>query len=478
MESNSDRIIKVRWCKDYFPIDRTNLKTISDLKSQIQKQSQVPIDEQLLVLKGKVLHDENSISLIPPNSLITMLGVAPKDSNIIQNQVIPDVTFEEDLTKEERLKILREKGEEIVFGLNNLGNTCYLNSTVQCLGRVKELRNALKEYTIKNPQAYNASDASKKLTYAWGSTYKMLDTATEPVTPRLLVNVIREINPMFAEAEGGVCKQQDADECVSLMLNNVHDTLKTTGDKTDVFSKILIDELFGIEMQVKLKNVEDITETKTKKELLYKLICYIDSSTLELVEGLKKSLKENIDLFSDKLQRNTMFEKSQLINRLPNYLSVQFMRFFWKQANTATGAKAGKSKILKSIIFSKIIDLYDMCTEETKELLNLGRKIESKLMKDDKDFKVENVKREKDKEYVPTGRYQLISVLTHQGRSSESGHYIGWVHKIDDKWLKYDDSEVTMVTTNDVLELKGGGDWHMAYICFFKQLEVPLLDIE
>ena len=471
---DSSNKIKVRWNKNYFSLDKTSLKTIADLKTEIQKRSQVQTDEQKMIFKGKVLKDEELLEIFPESACITMLGAAPKEARALK----PDVTFVEDLTQEQKMQILREKGEEIVFGLNNLGNTCYLNSTVQCLGRVPELRQSLKDYTTQNPNDFSSINPAKKLTYAWGSTYKLLDSATEPVTPMLLVKVIREINPMFAESEHGVCKQQDADECVSLLLNNIHDTLKTKGDGDEVYSKILIDELFGIEMQIKFKNVEETSEIKTKKEVLYKLICYIDNNTLELVEGLKNSLKENIDLFSDKLQRNTAFEKSQLINRLPNYLSVQFMRFYWKQANTLTGAKAGKAKILKSVIFSKIIDLYDMCTEETKELLNIGRKIESKLLKDDKDFKVENVKREEGKEYVPTGRYQLISVLTHQGRSSESGHYIGWVHKKDDKWLKYDDSEVSMVSTNEVLELKGGGDWHMAYICFFKQLEVPLMEVE
>ena len=466
--------IKVRWNKNYFSLDKNVLKNISDLKNEIQKQSQVPIDEQKMIYKGKVLKDEELVDIFPENACITMLGAAPKGANVIK----PEVTFLEDLTDEQKTQILREKGEEIVFGLNNLGNTCYLNSTVQCLGRVSELRESLKEYATKNPNDSTSFNPAKKLTYAWGSTYKLLDNATAPVTPMQLVQVIREINPMFAEVDHGVCKQQDADECVSLLLNNIHDTLKTKESGDEVYSKILIDELFGIDMEIKMKNIEDTTEVKTKKELLYKLTCYIDNNTLELVEGLKNSLKENIELFSDVLQRNTTFEKSQYINRLPNYLSVQFMRFYWKQANTLTGAKAGKAKILKSVIFSKVIDLYDMCTEETKELLNIGRKIESKLMKDDKDFKVENVKREQGKDYVPTGRYQLISVLTHQGRSSESGHYIGWVHKKDDKWLKYDDSEVTMVSTNEVLELKGGGDWHMAYICLFKQLEVPLMDVE
>ena len=48
------------------------------------------------------------------------------------------------------MMILGEKGEKIVFRLENLGNTCNLNSSIQCLGRVTELKDAFKKYTNKN----------------------------------------------------------------------------------------------------------------------------------------------------------------------------------------------------------------------------------------------------------------------------------------------------------------------------------------
>ena len=466
----SHRVIKIKWNKNIYSIDITNFKNLSELTNEISKLSSVLPNEQKLVYKSKVLKDDNQLLSIPDKATISMLGAKPKDLSSQAKQ--EKVTFLEDLTEEQKLQLLREKGEEIVFGLKNLGNTCYLNSTVQALGRIPELRDALKKFAT---QQSNNTELPYQFTLSLGQTYNLLDKATDAVIPMNLVNNIRQLNPLFAENEQGVYKQQDADECVSLLLNTVKKFLPNKEE--DSYSKILIDELFGIEMNIQLKCVESESEIKTKKEVVYKLICYIDNSTIELVEGLKKSLKENIEMFSDSLQRNSFFEKTQYINRLPNYLNVQFMRFFWKSANTATGAKAGKAKILKSVLFSKIIDLYDMCTDETKEILNLGRKIENKLLKDDKNFKVENVKKEEGKNYVPTGRYQLISVITHQGRSSESGHYIGWVHKKDDKWLKYDDDKVSMVLTNDILELKGGGDWHMAYICFFKQLEVPFVEL-
>jgi Ubiquitin carboxyl-terminal hydrolase len=52
------------------------------------------------------------------------------------------------------------------------------------------------------------------------------------------------------------------------------------------------------------------------------------------------------------------------------------------------------------------------------------------------------------------GRYDLTAVLTHKGRSADSGHYVAWVKQPDGKWIQFDDDRasqlancVTLLTT-------------------------------
>jgi ubiquitin carboxyl-terminal hydrolase 14 len=101
----------------------------------------------------------------------------------------------------------------------------------------------------------------------------------------------------------------------------------------------------------------------------------------------------------------------------------------------------------------------------------------------------------KDEGCNPTGQYELCAVLTHVGRSADSGHYIGWVKKGEgkeqrkdeksdhkthfltpvllDEWHKFDDDKVSIVRDADIEKLDGGGDWHTAYIVLYraKQLD-------
>ncbi|CAI8046582.1 Ubiquitin carboxyl-terminal hydrolase 14, partial [Geodia barretti] len=66
-----------------------------------------------------------------------------------------------------------------------------------------------------------------------------------------------------------------------------------------------------------------------------------------------------------------------------------------------------------------------------------------------------------------SGYYELAAVLTHKGRSSSSGHYVGWVALKNGEWAKLDDDKVTLVTEDQILKLSGGGDWHVAYILLY-----------
>ncbi|EDS41101.1 conserved hypothetical protein [Culex quinquefasciatus] len=77
-----------------------------------------------------------------------------------------------------------------------------------------------------------------------------------------------------------------------------------------------------------------------------------------------------------------------------------------------------------------------------------------------------------------SGYYTLQAVLTHQGRSSSSGHYVGWVRQKGDQWIKFDDDCVSPVDTEAILKLSGGGDWHCAYVLVYgpKILELPVDD--
>lgn len=77
-----------------------------------------------------------------------------------------------------------------------------------------------------------------------------------------------------------------------------------------------------------------------------------------------------------------------------------------------------------------------------------------------------------------SGYYTLQAVLTHQGRSSSSGHYVGWVRQstTEDKWFKFDDDIVSPITSEEILRLSGGGDWHCAYVLLYgpRVLRIPV----
>ena len=202
--------------------------------------------------------------------------------------------------------------------------------------------------------------------------------------------------------------------------------------------------------------------------------------------GLKSRLSETLTKKSELLGRDCLYTKSNKINRLPAYLTIQFVRFFYKE-NNATSAK-----ILKDIKFSLSLDVFELCTEELQQKLlpmrNLFKEIEDKKVAettkagggavaavtagDTSAKKDENKVRhpysfEDDPGSNNSGLYELQAVLTHKGRSSSSGHYVAWIRRKADEWFKCDDDTVSTVSSEEILKLSGGGDWHTAYVLLY-----------
>jgi ubiquitin carboxyl-terminal hydrolase 14 len=42
------------------------------------------------------------------------------------------------------------------------------------------------------------------------------------------------------------------------------------------------------------------------------------------------------------------------------------VRFYWKKESTVSGTKAGKAKILRSVAYPKVLDVYEFCSGELK----------------------------------------------------------------------------------------------------------------
>ena len=70
------------------------------------------------------------------------------------------------------------------------------------------------------------------------------------------------------------------------------------------------------------------------------------------------------------------------------------------------------------------------------------------------------------------GKYELLAVLTHKGRSADSGHYVSWAKQDDGKWIQFDDEEMIVRKEEEIVGLSGGGDWHMAYLLLYRAVRV------
>lgn len=482
--------VKVKWGQEAF--DKVEVDTDEEpmlFKAQLFALTGVQPHKQKVMLKGALLKDDaggwtplkpklkNGVTLL-------MMGTKDEDSLVVLKDS-EKTQFVEDMDENELQSAMK-----LPAGLTNLGNTCYMNATVQCLKSVPEFRESLKQFsrTGGNISGLGMGDAPTQITEAMRDLYKAMERG-QNFPPLVLLQVLHNAFPRFAErGEQGGYQQQDANECWVELLGMIKQKLMSKTTDGNPSSNSVVDQYFGLDFATETKCVESEDEPVVKStEKFLQYSCYIDKEVKYLATGLKNRLQENVTKKSLILDRDAEYIKTLTVSRLPGYLTVQMMRFQYKQKD------AVNAKILKDIKFPQILDVFDLCSEDLAQKLIPMRtkfkdhedrvveqadKLKSSGGKEDalkKDREVAEASLEKlesssfedDVGSNNSGYYELQAVLTHKGRSSNSGHYVAWVRYKGESWMECNDDTINPIHVEDVMKLSGGGDWHTAYLLLY-----------
>ncbi|CCC08730.1 unnamed protein product [Sordaria macrospora k-hell] len=506
-----------------YDVDVDTSATGEVFKYQLYSLTGVEPDRQKVLLKGSQLKDDTDMSKVglKPGQMIMMMGTPGEGGGAIARPT-EKVKFIEDMTEAEAA----QQAGATPAGLQNYGNTCYLNSTLQVLRSIPELSDALKSY--KGEQSM--SDPTTQLR----NLYDMMSKTQEGIPPLGFLHALRVTYPPLKQKlkipEGDAAKDAS-----------------------------FIDKYMGLELTSVLECDEPGAkeageEPKTTKDRLLKLNCHIDGQTNHLRDGIVNGLVEKLEKKSEVLDREATYTKRSQISRLPKYLTVHFMRFFWKREVQK------KAKIMRKVTFPFELDVVEFCTDDLRKALipvrdkvrevrkeehdierarkrrkmnpidgenaqgstpsssSKDKKKDEKkpsggdvemtteeTFKTDAEFEAEKeaevlaAKKElyslinqdllKDEGANQSGLYELRGVITHQGASADSGHYTAYVKKTgikdpvtgkigeeDGKWWWFNDDKVSEVEAEKITALAGGGESHSALVLLYRAIPLPSAD--
>ncbi|ESZ98521.1 ubiquitin C-terminal hydrolase [Sclerotinia borealis F-4128] len=474
------------------------------LKYQLYSLTGVEPDRQKILVKGGQLKDDTDLSKIgaKPGQTFMMMGTPAEGGTFSRPKEA--IKFVEDMTEAEAAQQVGATPS----GLENLGNTCYLNATLQTLRVIPELQDTLQKYASTGRVGSDIFSSGfslgrKDLTASLRDLYIDMSKTQEGIPPFTFLAALREAFPQFNEKakDGHGHAQQDAEEAWTQILQALRSKLKIKNEGGIVGGSSSAEVSFVDKyMAGAFKSITECDEQGAKdageqiinsEDVFLKLDCHISGTTNHLRDGIVAGLEEKIEKNSEILGRDAIYTKKSKISRLPKYLTIHFVRFFWKRQVQK------KAKIMRKVTFPDELDVVEFCTDELKQMLipvrdklrevrkeeedvDRARKRQKRIHdkeeadkkagivdgKDEKketkpkdgDTKMEDVvyktgaeidaekaaaileaKKElhalinpelaKDDGANKSGLYELRGIVTHQGSSADSGHYTSYVKK-------------------------------------------------
>ncbi|EDO15964.1 hypothetical protein Kpol_1044p24 [Vanderwaltozyma polyspora DSM 70294] len=362
-------------------------------------------------------------------------------------------------------------------GLLNHGVTCYTNAAVQAMLHIPAIQHYLFDVlrgshknTIKADSVTQVlAETSKKM---WWRDKK--HNKSTYINPKKLISRLDDINCMMSEWQ-----QEDSHEYFMSLMSRLQEDSVPKGRK---MTESIVYDVFGgmLKQIVTCKSCGSVSKTE---QPIYDLSLHLKGKRKQTIDGdssvppspiqqnqnngkftnqnqgpthsgneeneknkftIEKAIRDffNPELIKvdkekggyvcEKCHKTTNAIKCNSILRAPETLLVHLKKFRFNGQSS--------SKMKQAVAYPMFLDLTEYCEDPEK-----GEKLPVK--------------------------YQLISVVVHEGRSLSSGHYIAHCRQPDGSWAIYDDEYINKISERNVLKEPN------AYYLIYTRLtpkEVPL----
>jgi len=156
-----------------------------------------------------------------------------------------------------------------------------------------------------------------------------------------------------------------------------------------------------LETETKCTEAPDEPPTISKEKWL-ELKCNISISTNYMLTGIQDGLKQPLEKTSPSLGRSAQYLQTSKISRLPAYLTIHMVRFYWRRDINK------KTKIMRKVKFPFNLDLTDLLSDKLKSQVGPAA---SKLKEIEKDRR-ERIKIQKKKKVAKeeSSKSQMMAV--------------------------------------------------------------------
>ncbi|XP_005096603.1 ubiquitin carboxyl-terminal hydrolase 36 isoform X2 [Aplysia californica] len=322
------------------------------------------------------------------------------------------------LYPEEKVKMEWSRMTRIGAGLVNMGNTCFFNSTLQCLTYTAPLVN----YCFTNDHR----EKCKKKDFCMMCEVQdhirtSLDCGGRSIKPHSMLQKLRCIAKHMKWG-----RQEDAHEFLRFLVDHLQQSCLHGETKLDRFSKetTVINQIFGGYLRSQVTCLRCQGKSNTFDPFMDLSLDIKGVNTVEdaLLKYVKPETLDNDNAYKcPKCKNKVRAQKRFTIQKAPNVLTLQLNRFDFNRHLSG--------KINRFIRYPEKVNLRNFMSQKQGEPV----------------------------------LYHLYGVVVHSGHSSDHGHYYSYVKSPSKTWYCMNDSSVHQVNANTVFNSD-------AYVLFYARI--------